>query len=95
MELSDKLKGLTVECIMILWRHDHYCDNEILKRIHDYWFNEWVAYKTWVAMEDVDAQIEALLEPTRVDPPAYYEELEGPTELGGMMGLRAPWLDEV
>lgn len=45
-------------------------------------------------MQDVDAQIEELLEPSEVDKPIFIEEEYGETPLGGPMELRAPWLDD-
>jgi len=84
-------KGLVVEIIRILWDNGLYRQNPWLQRVHDYWFDYWVEFKTQQTMADVDRQIEELREPSGVDAPVYTETKEGPTALGGEMRLTAPW----
>lgn len=84
-------QGLAVEIIRILWDHGYYRQNPWLQRIHEYWFDYWVQFKTDATMADVDRQIEELREPSGVDAPIYTETVEGDTPLGGEMRLSAPW----
>lgn len=88
-------QGLAVELIRILWDHGLYKDNKWLKMCHENWFHHWVDYKTCLTMRDVDRQAAELTPPAEVDKPIFTEETEGETALGGMMELKAPWLDEV
>jgi len=87
-------QGLIVDIIRRLWDHGLYKDNKWLKMCHTNWFNYWVEYRTCLTMQDVDAQVEELLEPSEVDKPIFIEEEHGETPLGGPMELRAPWLDD-
>jgi hypothetical protein len=84
-------KGLIVEIIRILWDHGYYRSNVWLQRIHSYWFDYWVEFKTQQTMAEVDRQIEEIREPSGVDAPIYTETVEGETALGGEMRLTAPW----
>lgn len=81
-------QGLTVEIIRILWEHGYFRGNKLLQRIHSYWFDYWVEFKTNATMADVDRQIEMLREPSGVDKPIYTESPEGE------MRLTAPWHNE-
>jgi hypothetical protein len=94
MTPSEKLQGLTVEIIRLLWDHGYYRDNPWLNRIYDNWFSYWVDYKTKQSMDEVDRQIEGMFLESEIDPPVFSEDLEGETPLGGKMELRAPWLDD-
>jgi len=87
-------RGLVVDIIRRLWDRGLYKDNKWLKMCHKNWLNYWVEYRTCLTMQDVDAQIEKLLEPSEVDKPIFTEEEHGETPLGGPMELRAPWLDD-
>lgn len=53
-------RGLVVEIIRILWDHGYYRDNPWLQKIHAWWFEYWVQYKTKITMADVDRQAEEL-----------------------------------
>jgi hypothetical protein len=88
------IQGFAVDVIRRLWDRKLYQDNKWLKMVHANWFNYWVEYRTCLTMQDVDAQIEELLEPSEVDKPIFTEEEHGETPLGGPMELRAPWLDD-
>ncbi|MGA0101324.1 MAG: hypothetical protein ACO3HF_04685 [Burkholderiaceae bacterium] len=56
MTIIDRLKGLTVEIIRMLWDRGYYRQNKILKRIHDWWFEYWVQMKTAHTMVQVDRE---------------------------------------
>lgn len=84
-------QGLVVEIIKILWGHGYYRDNPWLNRVYDNWFSYWVDYKTKQSMDEVDRQIEEMFLESEIEPPAFSEEKEGETLLGGKMELRAPW----
>ena len=86
-------RGLVVDIIRRLWDRGFFVDNKWLKMCHDNWLQYWVDYKTCLTMQDVDAQIEELSEPSEVDKPIFTETVEGETPLGGEMRLRAPWID--
>lgn len=97
------MKGLTsieivyaflVEVTRILWDRGLYRQNKWLIRIHEEWFDVWTIWRTHLTMKDVDRQVEKLLETSQVDEPTFTETLEGETPLGGMMELKAPWLNE-
>jgi hypothetical protein len=81
-------KGLVVELICILWQYGYLKSNKLLQRVHSYWFDDWVAFKTQQTMTDVDRQIKEMVEPSGVDKPVYSETPEGE------MRLKAPWLDD-
>lgn len=87
------IQGFAVDVIRRLWDRKLYQDNKWLKMVHANWFNYWVEYRTCLTMQDVDAQIEELLEPSEVDKPIFTETIKGETSLGGEMRLRAPWID--
>ena len=86
--------GLAVDLIRRLWGLGVMRDNKWLKMCHQYWFDEWVAYRTCLTMQSVDQQIEEILEPSGVDKPVFTETVEGDTLLGGEMRLQAPWHDD-
>ena len=88
------IQGFAVDLIRELWDRGLYQDNECLQAISKEWFGYWVDYRTCLTMEDVDAQIEELVQPTEVAKPLFTEIKEGESPLGGMMRLRAPWIDE-
>ena len=85
-------QGLVVEIIRILWDHGLYRQNPWLQRIHDYWFDYWVEFKTQQTMKDVDDQAKCFPGESGVPDPIYTEQKEGPTALGGEMRLTAPWV---
>ena len=87
-------KALAVEVIRILWNEGLYVQNATLKQIHSNWFDCWVQWKTDETMKEVDHQIEETFLESAIEPPAFSEQKEGETTLGGKMRLRAPWLDE-
>lgn len=51
-------RGLLVEIIRILWDHGYFRDNQILKRIHAWWFDYWVQFKTDGTMAQVDREVD-------------------------------------
>ena len=91
---SKVLKALAVEVIRLLWDQGLYRDNEILKMCHDNWFSFWVDWRTSLAMEDVDRQVEELNpDPVQFNEPIYWEEEHGETPLGGAMGISHDFTD--
>ncbi len=100
MKLSDKLKGLTVEIIRLLWDHGYYRQNPWLQKVHDYWFDFWVEYRTDATMQDGDRQVEEIQEQWAKDEPKpiiIEHEPDGSKAqelLGGMLEIKAPWYDE-
>ena len=84
-------KGLAVEIIRVCWDHGYYRGSKWLQQIHGNWFEYWVDYKAEKTMSSIDSQIEAILEPSKVDEPVFTETVEGDTELGGEMRIRSPW----
>lgn len=86
-----KLKGLAVEIIRICWDHGYYRNSGWLQQIHANWFKDWVEYKAQKTIESVDSQIKKNLKDSKVDEPIFTETIEGETDLGGEIRLRAPW----
>ena len=85
--MSDTFKAMTVEFIRQLWNRTP-ITNIALNELHDAWFQYWVDWKVEQTMDDVDAQIEELVQPTEVDKPIFSEEEDG------TLRLRSPWLDD-
>mgnify|MGYP001264248611 CR=1 FL=1 len=89
----ESLKVLAVELIRRLWDSGRYRKNKILRRIHDNWFELWVAFKTQVTMRDVDRQTAELVHkweaerPSAVDNYVYSQVMKGETPLGGEMRI--------
>lgn len=98
--LSDKLKGLAVEIIRILWHHGYYRQNKWLQKIHDYWFDFWVEYKTQTTMADVDKQMQQIQEQwAEEEVKSVFVEHEPDDSkaqelLGGMLEIKAPWYSD-
>lgn len=87
MEFVDRLKGLAVELIRLLWKNDIYPELPWFREVHDNWFEYWVAFKTEQTMREVDEQIEEALS-KGIDPPLYWDQEEGETPLGGPLDYR-------
>lgn len=64
--------------------------NIIIKKIIEYCFPDWAAFKVKLMMHDVDREI-ALLNPYKKVDYDFSETKEGETPLGGPMKLSAPW----
>lgn len=93
-------KGLAVEIIRIIWDHGYYRDNPWLQRIHAYWFDYWVEWKTQTTMSDVDKQVEEIQrEWAAGDPkPVIIEHKPDGSKaqdlLGGTLEIKAPWYEQ-
>ena len=94
MNFWDLFRGWFVDVIRRFWDRGEYRDVKWMQDVHDHWFFFWVKMKTYYTMEDLDHQIEEMFPDSKIDPPVFTEELEGETPLGGIMRLRAPWVDE-
>lgn len=80
--------ALVVETIRRLWDRGLYRTNVWLKKIHDRWFDVWVEFRMQLTMSEVDQQIKELnSESVELVDPVYWEEKQGETPLGGVMGL--------
>ncbi len=92
-------KGLVVEIIRILWDHGYYQQNPWLQRVHDYWFDFWVDWKTQITMDDVDRQVEEIQKQWADEEPkpiiAEHEPDGSKAQelLGGTMEIKAPWYE--
>jgi hypothetical protein len=92
-------KGLVVEIIRILWDNGLYRQNPWLQRVHDYWFDYWVQFKTDSTMADVDRQIEELhkqWDEEESGPIIVEHEPDGSKAqelLGGTLEIKAPWYE--
>jgi len=93
-------QGLVVEIIRILWDHGYYRQNPWLQKIHDYWYDCWVQYKTDETMRDVDRQTEEIQRYWKADEPkpvVIEHEPDGSKAqdlLGGTIEIKASWYDE-
>jgi hypothetical protein len=92
-------RGLVVEIIRILWDHGYYRRNPWLQRVHDYWFDYWVQFKTDSTMADVDRQIEELHkqwdeeEPKPIIVEHEPDDSKAQELLGGTLEIKAPWYE--
>ena len=64
--------------------------NKVVKRIIEYCFPDWAAFKVKLTMQDVDREI-GKLRPRKEIEYNYSETKKGATPLGGFMRLSAPW----
>lgn len=87
-------KGWIVEIIRRFWDRGEYRDVEWMQKTHTAWFEDWVEMRTYRTLEEFDDMASEFFPPSQVDEPVFTEEEEGETPLGGIMRLRAPWLDE-
>ena len=94
-------QGLIVEIIRILWDHGYYRKNPWLQRIHAYWFDYWVQFKTDSTMANVDRQVKELHkqwdeEEPQPKPIIVEHEPDGSKAqelLGGTLEIKAPWYE--
>lgn len=93
-------QGLAVEIIRILWDHGHYRQNPWFQRVHDYWYDYWVQYKTDATMRDVDRQVEEIQQYWEAEEakPVIIEHKPDNSKaqelLGGTIEIKAPWYDK-
>lgn len=87
-------KGWIVEIIRRFWDRGEYRDVEWMQEVHSAWFEDWVEMRTYRTLEEFDGMASEFFPPSEVSKPVFTEEKEGETPLGGIMRLRAPWLDE-
>lgn len=93
-------QGLVVEIIRILWDHGYYRKNPWLQRIHAYWFDHWVQFKTDSTMADVDRQVEEIQKQWAEEEPKPVIIEHAPDGskaqelLGGTLEIQAPWRSE-
>jgi len=88
MTLEKVTMALVVEVIRRFWDRGLYRTNTWLRKIHDRWFDVWVEFRTQSTMNEVDRQIKELnSKPVEMVSPVYWEQEQGETPLGGVMGL--------
>lgn len=69
--------------------------NKFVVMAIDFWFQDWVSWKTSKTMDSVDQQIEAIQKMmVKNDKPSttFTETKEGETPLGGEMRIRSNWV---
>jgi len=90
---TEVFMAFCVEVVRQLWDRGLYRQNKYAQMCHDQWFEVWTIWRTGKTMKDVDRQIEEMFYEPEIEPPVYYEEQNGETPLGGVMGIRNEFTD--
>lgn len=98
--LTQGLQALAVETIRRLWDSGRYQQNQVLQKVHDNWFPEWVVVRTCLTMASVDQQAEEIrAQWEQMDEeaakPVFTEIEEGETPLGGPLQLSHPFIGQL
>lgn len=98
-----KVGAILVEIIRQIWDRGYYRDNPWLIKCHEYWFDEWVAWRASLEKAPLDEAIQEYhKEAEKIEEdfvtPIYSEKPVDPelqtgeaALLGGEMRLTAPW----